>query len=832
MTRLCRRRPRVEIVPTTDRVIPAVVEPPTGPAAPLDPRNRLRVVAVALPLPIRKSFSYRVPEPLPVPEEGSRVRVPFGERVLTGIVVEAAGADTSGLRDVLAVLDEEPVCPRDLLEAAERVAHRFFASTGEVLRSALPARLPAAGAARYRITERGALGRAQGREREILDRLSGGETVRVVDLPVEGRREALRALENRGWIRVVSGPPRARRTETAFAPVRLSEQERAARLGRSRKGAAVLAYLEGLGRPATALEIRSATGAGRAMAGDLLKRGLLHGFEQARRPELAVALGAPHVFALTGHQDAALAEVVAAIHARRYVPALLQGVTGSGKTEVYLRSIAAALGAGRGAVWLVPEIALTPVFARELGRQFGGRAAVLHSALSERERADSWDRVRSGQARVVIGPRSAAFAPVVDPGLFIVDEEHDASYKQRESPRYDAREVVAIRAHAANATVVYGSATPSLEAWHAAREGRLRLLRLPARIDERGLPGVSVVDLRREPFQRDEKGIPLFSRPLLERLREVFSRGEQAILLQPRRGFAPLLLCRDCGFEFRCAHCSVSRTVHDRGRSLVCHYCGERAARPERCPDCGGTLLEAIGAGTERVGDRFAALFPNVPYAVLDRDSARRRGADAVIDEVLAGRVACLIGTQMVAKGHDFPNVTAVGVLSADTILNFPDFRSAEKTFQLVAQVAGRAGRGTRPGTVHVQTFHPRHPAILRAAEHDMDGFAADELNFRRAFFYPPFSELAQILVSSEDREKAAQAAAGVGRAASAGPEGLRVSGPAPAPFERLQGRWRFQILLRAGDRRALLAALESCVPERAPAGTQIATDVDPQDLL
>src|SRR5262249_27057373 len=400
-------------------------------------------------------------------------------------------------------------------------------------------------------------------------------------------------------------------------------------------------------------------------------------------------------------------------------------------------------------IWLVPEIALTPVFARVLTRKFGDQAAVLHSALSERERGEAWNRVREGTAHVVIGPRSAAFAPVQELGLVVVDEEHDSSYKQREAPGRDAREVASVRAKAANAALLFGSAAPSMEAWHAAREGRLELFRLSARVDDRPLPTVEIVDLKREPFRPEEKGVPLFSRPLIARLKEVFARGEQAILLQPRRGFAPFLLCRACGYDFRCTRCSVSRTVHDRGRSLVCHYCGERVGRPPRCPDCGGAILEAIGAGTERVGDRFAELFPGIPYAVLDRDTARRRGAAAVVEDVLSGRVACLIGTQLVAKGHDFPGVTAVGVLSADTLLNFPDFRAGEKMFQLVAQVAGRAGRGRTPGTVHVQTFHPQHPAIRHAARHDIDGFAQDEIAFRRAFFYPPFCELAEILVSS-----------------------------------------------------------------------------------
>ncbi len=517
---------------------------------------------------------------------------------------------------------------------------------------------------------------------------------------------------------------------------------------------------------------------------------------------------------------------------RRYFAALLQGVTGSGKTEVYLRAIRATLEAGRGAVWLVPEIALTPVFARELTREFRERAAVLHSALSERERAEAWDRVRRGEARAVIGPRSAAFAPVADPGLFIVDEEHDASYKQRESPRYDAREVVALRAKENAAALLFGSATPSLEALHAAGRGRVSLLELPERIAARPLPEVTVVDLRRELSRPDEKGVPLFSAPLLERLREVFARGEQAILLQPRRGFAPFLLCRDCGHDFRCTQCSVARTVHNQGRALICHYCGERSTRPARCPACGGTVLEAIGAGTERVALRFAELFPDTTHGVLDRDTARRRGAAAVVEDMQAGRIQCLIGTQMVAKGHDFPGVTAVGVLSADTLLHFPDFRSAEKTFQLLAQVAGRAGRGDSPGTVHVQTFHPEHPAIRKAASHDVAGFAAAELEFRRTFFYPPFCEMAALLVSSPQRERAEEAAAALGSALGRQGASLRISGPAPAPLERLQGRWRFQILLRAADRRSVLAALEAAVPERPPAGVQIAVDVDPQDLL
>ena len=552
-----------------------------------------RTIAVALPLPPRRSFTYAVPDGWPSPAPGVRVRVPFGERVLTGVVLAAPPADAPGtVREILEVLDAEPVCPPELLATASRVAERFFASTGEVLKSALPARLPASGAVRYRVTEKGALAGSEAppAERAILSRLAGGDAVRVLDLPGEGRdrRETLRALEERGWVRAMAAAKRrGPAPETAFAAGPLSPAARAVALGRSRRGREVLDVIDALGRPATRAEIRSRTAASAAVLRDLVRKGLLRSFEQASRPEAGTAPGAASSFAPTPPQAEAIAAISSAIRERRYFAALLQGVTGSGKTEVYLRAIREALAAGRGAIWLVPEIALTPVFARELKRQFPDEAAVLHSALSERERAEAWDRVRAGRARAVIGPRSAAFAPVADPGLFLVDEEHDGSYKQRESPRYDAREVVALRARENDAALVFGSATPSMEAYHAGQRGRLERLILPERIASRPLPRVEIVDLRHEPWRADEKGIPLFSRPLLARLAEVFGRGEQAILLQPRRGFAPFLLCRDCGHDFRCDRCSVTRTVHNRGNLLVCHYCGQRTPRPARCPECG-----------------------------------------------------------------------------------------------------------------------------------------------------------------------------------------------------------------------------------------------------
>jgi len=452
--------------------------------------------------------------------------------------------------------------------------------------------------------------------------------------------------------------------------------------------------------------------------------------------------------------------------------------------------------------------------------------------MGNSNRARAWREMKSGRSRVVIGPRSAVFSPIADIGVFIVDEEHDASYKQEESPRYDARDAAAIRAQAHGAVLVLGSATPSLETWHASEEGRIRRLEMPERIESRPLPEVSVVDLRREPSLPEEKGVALFSRALIDLFAGVFRRGEQAIVLAPRRGYAPFLLCRACGNAFPCPHCSVSAVVHRREGALRCHYCGSRRPIPVRCDVCGGTHLEAVGAGTERAAERFGKLFPGVRFAVLDSDTARQRGgAAAVVSSMESGNVQALIGTQMVAKGHHFPNVTAIGVLSADTILNFPDFRAGEKTFQLIAQVAGRSGRGDRPGTVLVQTFHPENVAIRAALAHDTAGFAREEQEFRRTFFYPPFSEMAEILVSATMRDRAAAAATEIASSLG-GDETLRVTPGAAAPIERLAGKWRYQVIVRSRSRKAVLAGLARAIPESPPSGVSIAVEVDPRNLM
>lgn len=798
-----------------------------------------RIISVAFPIPLRQVFSYSVPAPWEdAARAGRRVRGPLGSRVLSGVIVEEDPvADPNiELRDILEVLDDEAAVTPELFRSTHTLAERFFAPWGELLRACWPAGLPAAEAIRYEITEAGATAAAMADsgQRALLERfLERGRMSAAEMTSARQERSVLRELESRGWIRAVGRRAEGtRKTDVTFSAVTADEKTIRGAAGRSKIALKAYQFLRGLGRAASAEEIRQA-GFSRATLARLVNTGVVSQAEQDRRQESPDfhQIVAP-AFELSTPQQEALRRVTAAMLERHFFAALLLGVTGSGKTEVYLRAINATLEMGKGAVWLVPEIALTPVFSRSLTRLFGGRATVLHSAMSSARRVLAWQAMQKGDVRVVIGPRSAVFAPIPQIGLFIVDEEHDASYKQEDSPRYDARDAAAIRARALSAVLLMGSATPSMETFAASAAGRIELLSLPERVENRPLPEVFVVDLRKEQARPEEKGTPLFSAPVMQRLSEVFSRGEQAILLVPRRGYAPFLLCRDCGDDFRCGQCSVSQTVHRRTKSLVCHYCGRRRPIPKSCGRCGGIVLEAIGAGTERAAERFAQIFPAVPFAILDSDTARRAGgAAAIISSMENGNVQALIGTQMVAKGHHFPSVTAMVILSADALLNFPDFRAGEKTFQLLAQAAGRAGRGGRPGTVHIQTFHPDHPAILAAVHHDTEGFARRELEFRKTFFYPPFSEMAQIIISSPDQHAAQEAASAVARPLLNRKE-LRVSGPCPAPLERLSGRWRVQILIRSRSRKAILRALEQAMGEGTPAGAAVSVDVDPRNLM
>jgi primosomal protein N' (replication factor Y) len=554
--------------------------------------------------------------------------------------------------------------------------------------------------------------------------------------------------------------------------------------------------------------------------------------EVARDPFAAVPVESAAPPVLNTAQSAALAAITPALGRGEYAPFVLHGVTGSGKTEVYLRAIAEALTLGKRALVLVPEISLTPQLAARFRARFGAEVAVLHSGLTEAERQDAFRRIQRGQVAIVVGARSAVFAPLSRVGIVIVDEEHDSSFKQEEGVRYHGRDVALVRARAAGAVALLGSATPSLETFFAAQQGRLGLLTLPERATARALPAVEIVDLRRHQL----KGA-LFASPLVRALEETLAAGEQAILFLNRRGFSTFIFCRACGQAQRCRDCSVTLTYHKAGEVLVCHYCGFRTTVPQRCAQCGAHEIERQGFGTEQVEARLKELLPTARVARLDRDTAQGQGLHRVLDGLRRRELDVVVGTQMITKGHDFPGVTLVGVVSADLAIDLPDFRADERTFQLLEQVAGRAGRGDRPGRVIVQTYKPAHPSVTCARDHDFARFVEAELAARQGPPWPPFVRLACVRVDGADAlavRRLAEAAAEAARAAAErapADEQASVLGPTEAPLSRLKGRTRWQLFLRARGARALKVLARAALVE-APRAVRITADVDPISML
>ena len=591
-----------------------------------------------------------------------------------------------------------------------------------------------------------------------------------------------------------------------------------------------------LGRPATLKELTEAVGCGPAVIRRLGKLGLLREFTQPERLSLKrhrLDHDPAPGFELRPDQKTALDGMEEGLRAAEYRPFLLHGMTGSGKTEVYLRAASTCLGLDRCAIFMVPEIALVPALAGEARRRFGDQLAVLHSGLSSAERRQEWERIRRGEARVILGPRSALWAPVERLGLIVIDEEHDASYKQDKAPRYNGRDLALLRARNHGAVAVAVSATPSMESRHNVEIERLGLLTLTRRAGVGQLPETVLVDLKAEGVKAGEAH---FSGPLRQEIRAALDRDEQVILMRNRRGYAPVLLCRSCGEDYRCEDCGLPMTYHRRGHTLSCHYCSHELPAPRRCTTCDEPALEPMGAGTERVEERFKEIFPGTSVDVLDADVGRRAGgAAAVLERFSQGKTQVLIGTQMVAKGHHFPRVSLAAVLFADTYLKFPDFRAVERTYALLTQLAGRAGRGERQGRVVIQTYQPDHYAIRAAMRHDDAGFAEEEMRFRRIFSYPPYARVIKIL-SQEARRPHAEAV--LIRLTQLLREqddfvGIRLVGPSPAPLERLRGKWRFQCLLRGPSgsrmRRCLRRALEQL---NATERSLLLVDVDPQDLM
>jgi primosomal protein N' (replication factor Y) len=533
-------------------------------------------------------------------------------------------------------------------------------------------------------------------------------------------------------------------------------------------------------------------------------------------------------------QQAAFEQIRDAIHAKRFQTFLLHGVTGSGKTEVYLSAIETALEAGRSALLMVPEIALTPQMAGQFFSRFGDRVAILHSAFTDVERTEQWRRIRSGAASVVVGTRSGVFAPVQNLGLIVVDEEHDGSYKQEENPRYNGRDVAIVRAQAAGACVILGSATPSLESRYNAEKAKYTLLELPDRIAARPMPLVELIDMRQEFLETRKQ--ETFSRKLIEALGARVENGEQTIVLLNRRGFSSFVACRACGERVQCINCSLTLTYHKRDRRLLCHYCGYAEKVPSKCPKCDSEHIYFLGMGSERVEEELHRAFPSARIARLDRDTVTgKRQYETILNDFREGNYDMLVGTQMIAKGHDIPNVTLVGVISADIGLGMPDFRAAERTFQLLTQVAGRAGRGAVPGIVLVQTINPDHYAVRLAAAQDYQAFYEKELNFRRMMHYPPFAAMANVLVRSEKKEMAMRMSTDLGFLLNPPPEKLRVMGPAEAPVPRLKNEYRYQFLIKAASRKSLnelLQKIRTYAIDHKWSATALVIDVDPLTLM
>lgn len=809
---------------------------------------------VALPLPLRQTFTYSLPAALRTEISlGSRVLVPFGKRSLTGYVVDLhedhpEGIDESVIKEVAEILDREPLLTAEILQLTKWTADYYAASWGEILKASLPAGLNAPVGQLVSITEKGetALGEKlneRATKTRVLRYLAeNGETSRKELIRQFGASSTPRAISELAKEELVSAVQRTentqakpkRRKAVRLLIAEVAEDAKPLTTQQSR----IIETLENTGGEMLFTDLVETAEVGASSINTLAKRGYLEVFVQEVFRDPLVDAVIPEVTDLTlnEEQTSVLGSIEKALDSGKYRAFLLHGVTGSGKTEVYIRAMKNALEKGRSSVMLVPEIALTPVFSRRLRAVFGDSVAILHSSLSTGERFDEWRRIRAADARIVIGTRSAVYAPLQNPGLVIVDEEHDSSYRQNESPFYNARDVAVMRANFAKAVVVLGSATPSLESFHNAQAGKYDYLQMTARIGARPLAKAEIVDMS-EVFRFAGKDVALSPR-LVDGVLEAHARGEQSIILLNRRGFSRFVLCRMCGETLRCRNCDVTMTYHRADSRLICHYCSHSANVPDKCPFCESHFLHFYGEGTEQLEDILNKKFPGLKIARVDRDTvSRRKDIEKVLFDFAEGKIDMLVGTQMLAKGHDFPNVTMVGVISVDTGLGLPDFRSAEKTFQLLTQVAGRAGRGEAPGRVIIQTYHPEHYALRHARNQDFGSFFAEEMRYRRNFHFPPFVVLASVLVKHHDARYADRTAQIIKKALDNADttKKCRITWVATASLSRLKREHRLQILIRCENRKTLREVIEAGLAEAEASGADLKIahiEIDPVNLL
>ncbi|HVF89248.1 MAG TPA: primosomal protein N' [Blastocatellia bacterium] len=838
---------------------------------------------VAVPVYVRQTFTYHLPGELGARARvGCRVLVPFGKKLLTAFIValhEHLNDEVSEteIKDIEELVDESPIIARDILDLTRWMSDYYYAPWGECLRTALPAAATIATEQMLTITEAGrsALSHISAgftwssSKFQALEIVAGAGTISSAELERQLTRPRamalIKQLERSGLIntshrvgesrmkprlqnavRLVSAPPpeeengREEGFQSANGSVKHPAKARAAHpvkpLNEQQKR-----VIEILGSAEDALglsELIEAADVSASVVRTLEKRGLCEVFaREVRRDPLAhIEQGQMDLRMLNEEQQRALDSIVEKMDERRYATFLLHGVTGSGKTEIYIRAMREATRRGLSALMLVPEIALTPMFSRRLRAHFGDAVAILHSSLSDGERTDEWRRIKEGAARLVIGTRSAVFAPLENLGVIIVDEEHETSYKQDDTPRYHGRDTAIMRAVGAGAIVILGSATPSLESFHNAISGKYTYLRMEERYGNRSLAAVETIDMR-EVFKRHGKQ-QTFSDELKAAIAETHERGQQSIILLNRRGFSSFALCRSCGDAIRCPNCDVTLTYHRYNSSLQCHYCNYIRPVPRACPACDGQYIHYVGEGTEQLEAKLREMFPAMTIARVDRDTTRRRGSlEHLLMEFAAGTIDLLVGTQMLAKGHDFHNVTLVGVISVDAGLSLPDFRAAERTFQLLTQVAGRAGRGELRGRVVIQTYHPEHYSLVCAKAQDYDEFYRREISFRRSMHYPPFSALINICIHDKEFDRAAGASDYLARELrnAAKDSSLRILGPAPAPIARIKNEHRFQILIKARSRKRAREALDFAMDRAIEAGhnpRSITIEVDPVSLM
>lgn len=824
-----------------------------------------RYANIVFPIPVDAVFSYLLPEDLREKARvGMRVLAPFGssDKETEGVIVqlpEQPEVEAEKLKEVMDILDDEPFFSEDMLKLTRWMAEYYMSSWGEALKCATPAginiiseRIVRTQKLEDRDKVLSELARVAPRQSQILTALEWEGEMSVqrlkTRLNTQGLYSALAALEGKGFINIstrISQPKVKPKTALAVRLIKPAEDiegELEAMKSTAQKQADVLEILLSEGdKLMLASRLAKLADTNTASIKALEKKGLIS-FEEVevfRDPLEGEIFDITQHLKLNPDQETALNEINRAIQQGSQETFLLHGVTASGKTEVYMQAISKIMDSKKGAIVLVPEIALTPQTVFRFASRFSNRVTVFHSKMSQGERYDQWRRIKSGQVDIVVGARSAIFAPMANLGLIVIDEEHETSYKQEDSPRYHARDVAIKRAEIMGAVVVLGSATPSLESFYRAYRKEYHLLSLPERVDNAKMPVVEIVDMRDEFTQKRNRSI--FSSSLQEAMEDRLARSEQTMLFLNRRGFSTFVLCRECGYVAKCENCDVSLTYHSSSNALICHHCNHRIPVPSVCPTCKGNYIRHFGTGTQRVEDEVRKLFPEAVIDRMDADTTGRKGAHKrILDAFKKGEIDILIGTQMIAKGLDFPNVTLVGVISADTALNLPDFRAGERTFNLLTQVAGRAGRGDVEGEVIIQTYNPEHYSILAAQEHDYRSFYRQEIENREGLSYPPFTNVTTILLSGKSENVTMHTSEELGSILhsfqEAGFPDVEILGPAPAPLAKIKQYYRWHLLLKAPDpahiRMVIKQAMAKPPVQVSRGNVRVTVDVDPITVL